>query len=203
MGMYLELAPVSDATIARLQADPALAMQVLDPDDPDAADRVRPKPKGPGVIGRLLGRKPPLPPPPPEPLVLAPGEGEVVDIEKAWQAAHWLLTGDPWEGDPPLSFLLDGGTDLDGDWWDMPARTFSAAETRAIAEAFAKLGEDEIAARYDPERMTQLDIYPGIWTREPQPGEDKRGWALDAVREVREAVGEAARRGYGLLVHVG
>jgi hypothetical protein len=71
MGMYLELAPVSDATIARLRADPALAMQIFDPHDPHAAD-----------------------------------------------------------------------------WGDAPPRVFSPAETRAIAEAFAALGEQELGARF-------------------------------------------------------
>lgn len=203
MGMYLELAAVSEASIARLQADPALAMQIFDPNDPQAAERVRPKPKGPGVIGRLFGQKPPPPPPPPEPLVLAAGEGEVVNIDKAWQAAHYLLTGDPWEGDPPLNFLLVGGTDLDADWSDSPPRIFSPAEARAIADAFTGLTEDELGARFDPARMMELDIYPGIWGRPPEPGEDQRLWALDAVAMVRAAVSEAARRGYGLLVSIG
>jgi hypothetical protein len=202
MGMYLELAPVSAATIARLHADPALAMQIFDPDDPDAADRVRPKPSGPGLVGRLLGRKPP-PSPPPEPLVLAPGEGEVVNIDKTWHAAHWLLTGDPWEGAPPLNFLLAGGTNLDADWGDAPPRVFSPAETRAIAEAFAALGEQELAARFDPARMTELEIYPEIWDRPEAPGENRREWVLDAVAMVRAAVEDAVRRGYGLVVTVG
>ncbi len=202
MGMYLELAPVSAATIARLQADSALAMQICDPDNPDAADTVRPKPTGPGLVGRLLGRKPPPPPPPPEPLRLEPGEGEVVNIDKAWQAVHWLLTGDPWEGDPPLNFLLQGGTELDADWGDTPPRTFSPAETRAIAEAFARVSEGEIAARYDPALMIELDIYAVIPEREPQ-GHDERAWVLEAVRDVRTAVSEAAQRGFGLLVSIG
>src|SRR5512147_1658720 len=39
-------------------------------------------------------------------------EAERFDIDKAWQGIHYLLCGDPWEGAPPLSDLVLGGTEL-------------------------------------------------------------------------------------------
>nr|MBA3346870.1 DUF1877 domain-containing protein [Gemmatimonadales bacterium] len=35
MGMYLQLVAVSDTTIERLRADPALAWQLVTPDEPE------------------------------------------------------------------------------------------------------------------------------------------------------------------------
>jgi hypothetical protein len=75
----------------------------------------------------------------------------------------------------------------------------SPAETREIAQAFAALSEEAVAARFDPARMTELRIYAAAWDR-PETLEREREWALEAVREVRAVVNEAARRGHGLLI---
>jgi hypothetical protein len=56
MGMYIALASLSDATIARLHADPPLVWQIIAPDDPEAIARARGAPKRPGLLARLFGR---------------------------------------------------------------------------------------------------------------------------------------------------
>jgi hypothetical protein len=202
MGMYGLVVPVSEATIGRLHADPPLVMQILD-GSAEAVEAARPKPKAPGLVARLFGAKAPPPPAPLTPLELAPGEGEGADVDKAWHGVHYLLTGSVWEGEPPLDFMLNGGTELDFDGtWDSPPRTFTPAETRTIAEALARLGDDELGRRYDPAEMDRLEIYPEIWSRDPQPGEDQRLWVLSAIADVRKTVGDAVARGWGLLVKV-
>ena len=201
MGMYFTMAPVSDATIARLHADPPLALQILAPADPDAVAKARPRPRSPGLLGRLLGRKPEPPPPPAEPLRLADGEGEVMSIEKSWGGAHYLLTETAWEGEPPLNFVINGGTYLEADGpWNTPPRTFTAAETREIATALDRLSDDELRRRYAPERMMELEIYPEIWDRTPDDGEDPLSEVMGAIRDLHDTVADAVKRGYGLLI---
>ena len=201
MGMYLALAPVSDATIARLHADPPLAMQIFAPDDPNAVASARPKPRSPGLVGRLLGRRPEPPPPPAEPLVLADGEGSLASLEKSWGGVHYLLTETAWEGDPPLNFLINGGESLDADGpWNSPPRTISAADTREIAAALARVSDDELKGRYAPERMMELEIYPEIWDREPSGEDDPLRDVMEGLGQVRDIVGDAVRRGYGLVI---
>jgi hypothetical protein len=201
MGMYGQVIPVSEATIRLIHADPLLVLQVMGNDEELERER-RKAMKGPGLIGRMLGKKPPAPPPS-EPLVLAPGEGEVTDLDKAWHAAHWLLTGSVWEGDPPLDFIVQGGTDLDYDGpWNQPPRTFTAAETRAIADALARVSDDDLRARYKPDEMMQAEIYPEIWDREPDGEEDPQGYVMSAIADVRAAVNNAVERGWGLIVAV-
>jgi len=69
MGMYGEVIPVSESTIRRIPADPLLAL----PEEELA--RMRQKAvKGPGMPGRLPGRKVPPSLRSSEPLVLAEGE---------------------------------------------------------------------------------------------------------------------------------
>ncbi len=203
MGMYGLMAPVSDTTIQRIHADPPLVLQILQFDDPDAVARARKPPKAPTLLGRLFGEKPPPPPPPAPPLALAEGEGRIADLDKAWQAAHYLLTRSAWEGDPPLNFILAGGVELDYDGpWNSAPRTLTSAETREIAAALAQVSDDELRRRFDPAEMMKLEIYPEIWDREPDGTEDPIGYVMSAIADARETVSEAARRGWGLLVSV-
>lgn len=202
MGTYGQVIPVSEATIRRIHADPLLVLQVMGNDEELAREREKAV-KRPGLIGRMLGKKSPPPLPPAEPLVLADGEGEVTDLDKAWHGAHWLLTGSVWEGEPPLDFIVRGGTDLDYDGpWNQPPRTFMPAETRAIADALARVSDDELRARYKPDEMMKAEIYPEIWDRQPDGIEDPQQYLMSTLADVRAAVNDAVGRGWGLIVSV-
>ena len=75
MGMYGQVIPISESTIRRIPADPLLALPVMGNEEALARKRQKAV-KGPGMPGRLLGKKGP-PPPLSEPLVLAEGEGGI------------------------------------------------------------------------------------------------------------------------------
>lgn len=201
MGMYGQMAPVSEATIQRIQADPPLVLQILQ--DAAAVEKARKKPKGPTFFGRLFGDKARPDPPPAPPLTLEAGEGTPVDLDKAWHGVHYLLTGTAWEGEPPLNFVVEGGADLDYDGpWNSSPRIFTPAETREIATALARVSDDELRRRFNPAEMMQLEIYPEIWDREPDGTEDPIGYVMSAIEDVRATVNEAVQRGWGLVVTV-
>jgi hypothetical protein len=119
-----------------------------------------------GCLGRLLGMKPPKP----EPLAPLPEdwpaaeEGDEMDVEKAWHGLHYLLTGSDWEGEEPLCFLVTGGQEIgDIDVGYGPARALTSGQVRNWAEALAGISEEQLRERFDPVRMSELDIYPSIW----------------------------------------
>ncbi len=199
MGMYLSLAGVSDATIARIHADPPLIWQIVAPDDPGAVAAARGPAQRQGFFARLLGRKAPPPPPAPPPLEIQAGEGdlgEAGDLDKAWHGIHFLLTGTAWEGDPPLNFLLVGGRDVDD---FESAHTYTAAETRDIAAALAQVDDAELRRRFAPAEMMRLEIYPEIWDRDPAK-EDPLGYLLEMTGVLRAALDRVVGQGHGLLV---
>ena len=37
---------------------------------------------------------------------------EALSLAKSWHGLHYILTGDPVQGDPPLNFLLVGGAEV-------------------------------------------------------------------------------------------
>jgi len=204
MGMYVALASLSDATIARLHADPPLVWQVIAPDDPEAIIRARGAPKRPGLLARLLGRGPaeaPAPAPPPS-LALAEDEGEILDLDKSWHGIHYLLTGTAWEGESPLNFLVTGGREVgDEEVGQGPARTYTAAETREVAGALAALSDAELRARFAPGDMMRLEIYPEIWDRDPAE-DDTLGYLMEYLGLLRTAVATVVERRHGLLVTI-
>lgn len=131
-----------------------------------------------------------------------PDRGEVAetDLDKAWHGIHYLLTGTAWEGEAPLNFLLHGGVALgEEDGEEAPPRLFDAAEVRAIDAALGALDADALRARYDPQAMQALDIYPDIWGR----GEEELDYCLHYFGELRSFMAEAARAGRGVVVFIG
>ena len=202
MGIYLALYAVSDATIARLEADPILAWRIVDPERPEreAEARAESMPR-PGLFARVFKGAKPEPPPEPPPLQLAPGEGELGpdgDFEKSWHGLHYLLTGEADGGEPPLAFLMSGGREIDMIDGETPLLAYTHAETRRIAEALGGLSDEEVKARVDPEKMTRLDLYPGGW-KNPQ----SIGFLLDEMKRLRKTLAEIAGRGFGVLVSIG
>jgi hypothetical protein len=204
MGMYLGLASLSDATITYLHADPPLVWQIVAPDDPEAVARARPAPSRPGLLARLFGRARPEPPAPdPTPaLTLSSDEGEVLDLDKAWHGIHYLLTGTAWEGDPPLNFLVTGGREVGIEEVGIgPARTLTSAETRDVADALARITDEELRARFAPSEMMRLEIYPEIWDRDPAT-DDTLGYLMEYVGQLRSTLANVIGRGHGMLVTI-
>jgi Domain of unknown function (DUF1877) len=72
-----------------------------------------------------------------------------------------------------------------------PARYFSAARVRELSEELRRPEvEAEAAARFDPARMSQLQIYPG-W----RAGDEDKEWLMDAFQRLRDFYLSAATRG--------
>ncbi len=203
MGMYVGLASLSEASINKLHADPPLVWLVVAPDDSEAVARARGALKRPGFLARLFGaRAETTLPPTTADLVLEKGEGELGNLDKAWHGIHYLLTGTAWEGDPPLNFLVTGGREVgDEEVGYGPARTFMPGEAREIASALAGLSDEQLRARFKPEEMMRLEIYPEIWDRDPEE-DDTLGYLMAYVGQLRAILASVVARGHGLLMTI-
>jgi hypothetical protein len=199
MGMYGSLRRVTVADAERLRADPRLLEAFLFGEPPVVIEA-----RLPGLIGFLLRFTPikvqraePAPPsdnplwPP-----AAPGEQAVLD--KAWHGVHFLLTGTADGGTEPASYLLSGGEPL-GDDDDIDVRLLGPAQVRALDQHLATLGDDELARRFQPARMMELEIYPEIWDR-PEETDAPREFLFEAFIGLRELVANAARDGDAIVV---
>jgi hypothetical protein len=185
MGMILGLTTVSDENIQRILDDPPLLCKLLAPDDPEWYERAREEVGGPDAE-----------------LILGEGEGDSIDLDKAWHGLHFLLTSTAWEGEPPLDLLVAGGTPLDEieDGYG-PPRLIGAREVAAAHRALSGLSDEVLRARFDPRAMTAADIYPAIWDRDP--GEDDAlGYLMENLHVLRDGLARASAAGLGVVVSI-
>lgn len=136
------------------------------------------------------------------PLVLEILDGEDSEVEefeldKAWHAVHYLLTGSAWEGEAPLNFICHGGQEVgDIDTGYGPARALGADEVLDIANALEGIDAETLAQRFDPVEMEKLDIYPSIWQHEP----DALAFCTGSFTAMKDFIDRTAERGYGMLI---
>lgn len=127
------------------------------------------------------------------------GDGEpenCVDIDKAWHGIHYLITGTADEGAPPLSWAIQGGTEIGQDIGYGPARMLASEQVKAISDALPD--EEAFTAAYAPEAMEAARIYPdAIWTRDS--GEALE-YLLENYRVLVAFYRSAASRGDGAIL---
>jgi hypothetical protein len=122
-----------------------------------------------------------------------------ISLEKAWHGLHYLLTGEVWEGNGPVAFLLAGGENVDDDE-ESGLRWFSPQEAVQIHQALSAVSDDKLWSRFDAEQMEELEIYPGIWDEDEQ--ELKEEYSM-YFQQLKDVVAAAAESGHGLLVTIG
>lgn len=124
------------------------------------------------------------------------GVHTVLSLDKAWHGVNYLLCGAAEPGESLLGQAVLGGTEIGEDFSGYgPARFFTVEQVSALA---ATLGAPETGReaerRYDPERMTELQIYPFGWD-----DESNREWVFDALRDLRGFYSEAAAHGRAVV----
>ncbi len=120
-------------------------------------------------------------------------------VEKDWHAIHFLLNRKAWMGEPPLDFIVRGGTEVgDVDVGYGPARVFTPSELGRIVSALHPITDDMLRQNFTAEALAAADdhLYPG-WG----PGEEKYADEMVASYRGLQAFLEAgAKQGRGLIV---
>lgn len=203
MGLTCSLHRASEAEIKWLLTEPDALAGFLYPEDGSTprVKKVRPK----GLLDWLLR----LTPITIEEVVpdshggaanRPPDPDRSIDIDQAWHGLHFLFTGTAYEGDEPACYFVRGGEDLDDDGH---ARALRPDQVRRFAVCLDTLTPAELARRYDPARMTKLEIYPDvIWNRPFAPDKSPFGWLTGCYAEVQQFVKKVAASGDGLIINV-
>jgi len=143
---------------------------------------------------RFAGRAPGQPPASSAGALTA-GKGADISIEKAWHGVHYLLCGRAVPGTDLASQAVMGGTDVGDDLGYGPARYFTPDQVAAMARELSRPNlEAEMDARFDPDQMMQLGIYP-VQFDDP----DDRDWLMDEFRKLRQFYADASAAGLAVV----
>lgn len=124
-----------------------------------------------------------------------------LDIDKAWQGIHFLLTGSESGGSGPLAFILQGGREIPcEDFGYGPPHAFTPAEVKEIDRALSQIDPQELYDKADPAQLSALDIYPGIWDDEPK--EESIGYLTHYLKELKTFVKKTAESNRALIAYI-
>ncbi|MBL7719484.1 MAG: YfbM family protein [Flavipsychrobacter sp.] len=121
----------------------------------------------------------------------------LVYIDKAWDGLIFLLTGKGFtESDAPLMNVFFSGVTFDEeqDLGYGPAHYSTPGEVKELHLLLSELSNEEVAGKYDPQKMTELDIYPGGWENE-----ELKEYLIDYFRSVKEVYALAAENGEAII----
>jgi hypothetical protein len=109
--------------------------------------------RDPGAIARLLFGPDGGPGRHPAPCVL--------DLGGRWQALHYLITGDPWDGRPPEADAVCGGRLLTEDGsaeLGLDVIYLAPDRVKTAADHLASTPYGALAGRYDPDAMAAAGV---------------------------------------------
>ncbi|HTO00050.1 MAG TPA: YfbM family protein [Microthrixaceae bacterium] len=121
------------------------------------------------------------------------------DVDKAWHAVHFTLTGEEWNPIGPFGEVVLGGEPFGEEIGYGPARWLSPEAVANAARELVNLSPDEFAGRLDLSSMFDNNIYPEIWNRDPVD-EQLVEYVVAGYTEIRDRFTEAAASGQGFVI---
>ena len=184
---------LSDRNIDKLIRQPSLVYEFL------GCPEVASQPSG-SFLARFFGRTKPTPPPTEPPTLPESREkDDEGDVDKAWQAIHYLLTGTVKQTDSLMGFLCSGGSTIKGaDVGYGPPRAYTSHEVASIVAELSGHERETLRLRYKSKEMDKQGVYPKIWARD---GDDGYNYIWHHFERLRALLAEAHNRKQGLLIY--
>ncbi|HEX2959677.1 MAG TPA: YfbM family protein [Chitinispirillaceae bacterium] len=124
------------------------------------------------------------------------------NLDTAWHAIHYMLSGSVFDGTFPMDFLLFGGIDIGTvDVGFGPARAISSSQVKEIHTFLSGLPTEVFMNSYDADALTTEKIYPEIWYRF-YADEENRAFIRDKYEILKYNVSKAAENNFGLLLWI-
>lgn len=124
------------------------------------------------------------------------------DVDKAWHAIHYILTGGMWEiTDNPASWLVLGGEPVNEE--DMgygPARLIESDAVKLMADTLAAWDEAAFRKNFDMADMVESHVYPVL---DGEEADVFFQYVWENFAALKEWVQETAKAGENVIVFLG
>ncbi|RAV21199.1 YfbM family protein [Paenibacillus contaminans] len=126
-----------------------------------------------------------------------------LDIDRSWEAIHYLLCGDIADGEPPLGYVVPLTSDKGIDFGSFGAFSLRAEQVAEALQAMSELDEAQLRLRYDFPTMVKDEVYP----LEPGAVSDEDedaffAFILQHFNEIRRFYSQTAAEGKGLIFYI-
>lgn len=124
----------------------------------------------------------------------------LIDIDKSWEGILFLLTGQNLETlNHPMGKVLFSGQSIDEeqDLGYGPGQYLTPEQVKETDEELSKITAEEIAKRFDSQKMTELDVYPSVWE-----DEDIFDYLLEYFKDVQNFYSTAAKNNEAVITFV-
>jgi hypothetical protein len=194
MGMVLVLKKASATDLKKLHERPQRVLRFLMPDEEFPVE----KPAGffAGLIASLAGKAAGST----QDITFEQIDAEEADMDKAWQGIYFLLTGDPLQGKGPGTYLMNGRPIGEVEVGYGPAWSLTPDQVRELSEHLNALSNETLLARFNGQRMDELNIYPEIWSRDPE--DELKEYLADGIDSLRAYCHDSARASLGLVIYI-
>lgn len=123
---------------------------------------------------------------------------ESLYLDKSWHAIHFILNGKAWGGEEPLAHVILGGTAISEDYGNGPIRYLSCEKVQEISNQLIQLQGAQLTHRYNPDKMTEGEIYPSLYWED----EGEMEYVFDYYWSVVDYYKDAASKGNGMLMYL-
>ena len=125
-------------------------------------------------------------------------EHKLIEFDKAWQALHFMLTGQAYGAGHPLGIIADETPFVStGALGSFSFSVITPARLRTFADALAAIDDAELAARYDPQAMVDAEVYQAEDFLDE--GSDALDYIMQGVPALRTFAAGCAAAGDGAL----
>ncbi|KQR83232.1 DUF1877 family protein [Sphingomonas sp. Leaf343] len=122
----------------------------------------------------------------------------LIDFDKAWNALHFILTGEVYGTGHPLGIIADETPFVrTGEIGSFEYSIVTPSRMAAFAAALSAVADEVLAARYDPQAMMAADVYLADVFLDG--GSDALGYVMQGVPALREFAADCAAAGDGAI----